>query len=116
MTTSGFREHGGDGAPRGPSQAPVLSVLVFRATANGSSPGTDTQFPDMIATSSPPTSSPPTSSKVTFACDGAVQTGAGNTATFITNSSKRGGTHQDSSFAHPNNPNFPCATTNLIFT
>ena len=125
MSTSGFREHGGDGAPRGPWHAPVLSVLVFRATANSNATGSDTaiagtfQNPNLSPPpppQAPPPPPPPPNAKGTFACDGPVQTGAGTTATFITNTSKRGGTNSDSSYAHPNNPDNPCGTLNLIFT
>jgi hypothetical protein len=121
MSTSGLRVHGRDDAPQRPWQAPVLSVLVFRATANGSSPGTDTQFPDMIPTASPPAAPPPPppppNAKGNFACDGTVQTGAGTTATFVTNASKSGGTNQDAVFqAHPNQTLAPCANLNFTFT
>ena len=89
MSTSGFREQGGDGAPRQPWRAPRLSVLVFRATANGSSPGSDAAFPDQPPSPPPPPQAPappppPPPSKGSLQCDGPVQVAAGTGMTSVT--------------------------------
>jgi hypothetical protein len=106
MSTSGFREQGGDGAPRQPWRAPRLSVLVFRATANGSSPGSDAAFPDQPPSPPPPPQAPappppPPPSKGSLQCDGPVQVAAGTGMTSFTTpvpTSKHGGTNTDSAF------------------
>src|SRR5580704_498679 len=84
MSTSGFREHGSDGVPRRPWQAPVLSVLVFRATAAGGGTSTDAEGgaplspPPPPPPPSPPPPPPPT--KGNFFCEGATFVGAGGTS------------------------------------
>ena len=78
MSTSGFREHGGDGAPRGPWHAPVLSVLAFRETATGAvvtSEGAQSsgQAATQPAPPTPPITTPP--QKQANLCDGATMPG-----------------------------------------
>lgn len=55
---------------RKPWERPEISILVFRATANGPSPGSDGLFPDQVAPPPPPP--PPTTSKGSALCDSSI--------------------------------------------
>src|SRR5271166_275744 len=107
MSASGLGDHGRDGSFRGPWQSPRLSVLVFRATANSSSTGNDSQTQGQIVGQSPPIPfsppAPPPPTKGNFLCDGQTPApGAGsNNPVPLTPLSKRGGSHQDLSFTSP---------------
>ena len=97
MSTSGLQGRGRDAALRRTWQAPSLSVLVFRATANSSSTGNDSQTQGQIVSQSPP--SPV---KTNLLCDGLVPApGAGqNNPTPFPGSttSKTGGKNQDTAY------------------
>src|SRR5713226_453881 len=62
MSMSGLHQHGHAELTRRPWQAPSLSVLVFRATANSTSTGADTVIAGTFQnpTLSPPSPTPPT--------------------------------------------------------
>src|ERR1700730_16522084 len=59
MLTLGSEDHRGDESRRKEWLAPALSVLVFRATANGVTSTTDDVLPGFYGSSPPPPAAPP---------------------------------------------------------
>jgi hypothetical protein len=108
MSTSGLQGRGRDAALRRTWQAPSLSVLVFRATANSSSTGNDSQTQGQIVSQSPPIPfsppSPPPPGKGNLLCDGQVPapgTGDKNAAQAAPGRAKNRGVNQDTLFVQP---------------
>src|ERR1700730_8740237 len=116
MLTLGSEDHRGDKSRRKEWLAPALSVLVFRATANGVTSTTDDVLPGFFGSSPPPPAPPPPPlspppppqsppppppSKGALQCDGAVQVAAGTGMTSFTTPipmSKHGGINTDAVF------------------
>jgi hypothetical protein len=107
MSMSGLHQHGHGGPTRRPWQAPSLSVLVFRATANSTSTGTDLQTSGQIVNQSPPPPPPlpppppppPPQKKGDFACDAGAFVGAGTGASAPTTAFKPAAKHPDTHVA-----------------
>src|SRR5712692_10407803 len=97
MSTSGFPQHGHAELSRRPWQAPCLSVLVFRATAQ--SPPPPPVIPPTGSLLPPPPPPPPT--KGSFNCDAGALVGVGTGQDAGTPVTKAAQKHPDTHLAGP---------------
>jgi hypothetical protein len=116
MSTLGSQDHRREEPRLEKWQAPALSVLVFRATANGVTSTTDEVLPGFFGSSPPPPPPPPLSpppppppppTKGNFLCEGATFVGSGqgtsNTPVTVnqgTTKPKHNGSNIDIFFPH----------------
>src|SRR5712691_10464239 len=105
MSTSGFPQHGHAELSRRPWQAPCLSVLVFRATAQSPPPPPPSPPPPPPVI--PPTGSllppppPPPPKKGDFSCDAGAFVGVGTGQDAGTPVTKAAQKHPDTHLAGP---------------